>query len=193
MIDILLKDCSREINHYLKRLFSINRSITGNGNRETLAILNELVSINVSEYSSGTPVFDWKIPSEWSINDAWIKNEKGPKIVSFKENNLHVVGYSEPVEKSINFEELDKHLYVHDKLDNAVPYRTTYYKKDWGFCLSKYQYEIIKNSVGPFKVFIDSKLDLDGSLTIGEVLTLGKLERRNTYFDIPLPSIYGQR
>jgi aminopeptidase-like protein len=119
-------DCTAEIDSYLKRLFPITRSITGNGNRETLRILQELIPLNIQEYASGTEVYDWTIPPEWNIRDAWIKNSKGEKVVDFSRSNLHVVGYSVPVHRKISFSELRSHLHHREDLPQAIPYRTSY-------------------------------------------------------------------
>ena len=101
----------KEIDIYLKRLFPITRSITGNGNRETLKILQELIPLDILEYPTGQKVYDWTIPKEWNIKDAWIKNSKGKKIIDFKSLNLHVMGYSIPINKKIKFDELKNNLH----------------------------------------------------------------------------------
>ena len=124
------------IDEYLKRLFPISRSITGNGNRETLRVLQELVPIRIEEYPSQTKAYDWTIPGEWSIRSAWIKNNLGVKLVDWSECNLQVVGYSEPVHQFMKYEQLAENLHYLDHFPDAIPYRTTYYKKDWGFCVT---------------------------------------------------------
>ena len=133
----------KEIDSYLKRLFPINRSITGEGNRETLKILQEIIPLKILEYPSGQKVYDWTIPKEWNIKDAWIKDSNGDKIIDFKENNLHVVSYSTPVNKKMKFKELKGHLHYLENLPEAIPYRTSYYKEDWGFCLPYSQFSIL--------------------------------------------------
>ena len=110
-----------EIDRYLKLLFPINRSITGLGNRETLKILQQIIPLKVFEYMSGTQVYDWVIPDEWNIKDAWIKDANGNKLVDFKKCNIHIISYSEPVDKRLTFKDLESHLFVHDKISNAIP------------------------------------------------------------------------
>ena len=166
-----------EIDSYLKRLFPINRSITGEGNRETFRILREIAPIQIKEYPSGTNVYDWVIPDEWNAENAWIQDNQGNKIVDFEDNNIHLVSYSEPVEKVMNFEELKEHLHFHDELPDAIPYRTTYYKRDWGFCVTQAQYRQLERTSGPFSVYIGSEFNPNGSLSIGEILIPGKSER----------------
>jgi len=166
----------KEIDNYLKRLFPICRSITGPGNRQSLKILQEIVPLEIREYPSGTPVYDWLIPEEWIIYDAWIKDTNDRKIVDFQINNLHLVSYSEPVNREITFAELKNHLYYLDNLPEAIPYRTSYYKKDWGFCVTKAQYKYLECADGPYKVFIDSEFKSNGSLTVGELLISGETD-----------------
>jgi len=165
-----------EVNAYLKRLFPICRSLTGEGNRETLEILREIVSIDVHEIPSDTTVYDWKIPQEWHIRDAWIKDSLGNKIVDFKENNLHVVSYSTGVDCKIDFEALEKRLYSHPYLKDAVPYRTSYYQPDWGFCVSQTQLERLKTAKQPLHVRIDA-FHKHGHMTLGELRIPGEYKR----------------
>ena len=172
-----MDELEREIDSYLKRLFPINRSITGEGNRETLRILNEIAPIHIKEYPSGTNVYDWVIPDEWNAANAWIQDSQGNKIVDFEESNIHLVSYSEPVERVMNFEELKEHLHFHEELPDAIPYRTSYYKRDWGFCVTQAQYRLLEGASGPFSVYIDSEFNPNGSLSIGELLIPGKSER----------------
>ena len=113
-----------QIDAYMRRLFPITRSITGKGNRETLRILQEIVPLQVKEVPSGTAVFDWVIPDEWNIRGAWIAAPDGRRLVDFRHSNLHVVGYSEPVRRTLGLKELEPHLYVHPALPEAIPYRT---------------------------------------------------------------------
>lgn len=162
-----------EIEGYLRRLFPLCRSLTGEGNRETLRILNEIVPIRQFEVPSGTAVYDWVIPDEWHIRDAWIAAPDGRRIVDFKASNLHVVGYSEPVKGHFSWAELQPHLHIHPQLADAVPYRTSYYQRDWGFCLTHSQYHELEQLGGPFEVVIDSTLQ-PGSLTYGELLLPGQ-------------------
>ena len=168
-----MTDLAVEINTYLKRLFPICRSITGNGNRETLRILQEIVPLTVYEIPSGTKVYDWMIPDEWNIRDAWIKDSTGKKIIDFQNSNLHVVNYSVPVHNRMNLVELNEHLHFRDDLPSAIPYRTSYYNENWGFCLSHNDYKRYFNRKDIYEVFIDSKLK-KGSLSIGELLIKGR-------------------
>ena len=161
------------ISEYLTRLFPICRSLTGDGNRETLKILQEIIPLKIKEYPSGKNVFDWVIPEEWKIKDAWIKDKTGKKIVDFNNSNLHVVNYSSPVEGTFNFSRLKKHLHIHPEIPNAIPYRTSYYKKDWGFCVTHEQYKLLKKYNTSQNVKIDSNFKKNGSLTIGELLIKG--------------------
>ena len=119
-----------------KKLFPICRSITGNGLRQTLNIIQEHIPIKIFEVPAGTKVFDWSIPREWNIHDAYIKDSKGKKIIDFKKSNLHVVGYSVPVKKKMSLSALKEHLHYLPEKPKWIPYITSYYKEEWGFCLS---------------------------------------------------------
>jgi aminopeptidase-like protein len=154
-----------------ERLYPICRSITGNGVRETLSIINEFVPLNIREIPSGTKVFDWEIPDEWNIHDAWVKNPEGEKIVDFKKLNLHVLNYSIPVEKHVNLKELKEHLFTLPEYPEWVPYRTSYYTRQWGFCMAHNQCENLKD--GNYQVKIDSEIK-PGSLTYGECFIPGE-------------------
>ena len=171
-----MKDYSQEIDSYMKRLFPIMRSITGEGNRETLKILQEIAPIKIGEYSSGQKVFDWTIPDEWNMKDAWIKDSVGNKIVDFKKSNIHVVSYSLPINKKMKLDELKEHLHYLEELPEAIPYRTSYYKKEWVFCLSLNDYKKYFNDDETYEVFIDSELKA-GSLIYGELLIEGKSKK----------------
>lgn len=161
-------EIGNEIGEWLRLLFPISRSITGEGNRETLRLLNELVPITIHEVSSGTPVYDWFVPNEWNIRDAWIATPDGRRVIDFRRSNLHVVSYSEPVRATMDWRELQPHLHRHPHLPHAIPYRTSYYHKTWGFCLTHEQYLQLEAHGGPFEVVIDSTM-APGSLTYGEV------------------------
>jgi aminopeptidase-like protein len=164
---------SEEINHYLRALFPLCRSLTGEPNRKTLQILQQLIPLQIKEIASGTFAYDWVVPNEWSIRDAWIADGNGRRIVDFNACNLHVVSYSEPVRLSLDWEELKPHLYTHPDIPAAIPYRTSYYKRDWGFCLTHDQYSELEQLQGPFEVVIDGELK-PGSLTYGELLLPGR-------------------
>ena len=154
----------------MRKLYPICRSITGNGLRETLRIVKEHIPIKIHEVPTGTRVFDWTIPEEWNIKDAYIKNSKGEKIIDFKKSNLHVLNYSVPVHEKMPLEELKKHLFTLPDYPDWIPYLTSYYKKNWGFCLSHKEYENLKEDT--YEVVIDSTLK-DGHLTFGELYIKG--------------------
>ncbi len=161
------------LDKYLKRLFPLCRSITGNANRETLKLLQELIPLSIYEVPSGTKVYDWLIPDEWSIRDAWIADASGRRVIDFRVSNLHVVGYSEPVNTVIDWATLQPHLHRHSELREAIPYRTTYYKRDWGFCITHSQFDQLQKLGGPFTVVVDSEIK-PGALTYGEYLIPGR-------------------
>ena len=154
----------------MERLFPICRSLTGDGNRETLNIIKEYIPIELKEEQSGEKVFDWEIPNEWNIKDAYVKDSDGIKVVDFKENNLHVLGYSEPFEGKIKLEELNKHLFSLPDQPDLIPYVTSYYEKRWGFCLTHNQRKKLKKGI--YEVKIDSTLE-PGHLTYGELIING--------------------
>ena len=158
-----------------EKLFPISRSLTGNGVRETLSILNEYIKdLVLFEVPSGTQVLDWVVPKEWSIVSGHILTPSGRKICDFNENNLHIVGYSIPVDDSISLVELDKHLYSLPDQPDAIPYVTSYYAERWGFCLPHKQRMLLEE--GTYKVEIDSCL-FDGHLTYGELIIKGDTDK----------------
>ena len=155
-----------------KILFPLNRSLTGKGNLETLNILKKVCkNIKIKKYKSGKKVYDWKIPLEWTVNDAYIKTPSGEKICDYKTNNLHLIGYSTSVKKTLTLKSLKKKLHTHPKLHNAIPYLTSYYKKDWGFCISKNELQKLNN--GKYKVNINTNLK-KGHMHFGECYIKGK-------------------
>ena len=157
-----------------QKLFPICRSITGDGFRQSLSIIKEdlgLEDLKAFEVPTGTQCFDWEVPKEWNISDAYIIAPDGRKICDFKVSNLHVLNYSAPVDKEISLEELQAHLYSLPDQPTAIPYITSYYKERWGFCLS--QNERDKLVDGQYKVYIDSELK-EGSLTYGELIIPGE-------------------
>jgi aminopeptidase-like protein len=154
-------------------LYPICRSITGNGVRETLRRIGTYTKIDIHEVPSGTEVFDWTIPREWNIRDAYIKDSRGEKIVDFARSNLHVVSYSTPIHQFLSLDELKKHLHTLPEQPDLIPYRTSYYADNWGFCLPHRQLESLQDQT--YEAFIDSTLE-NGSLTYGEFLHKGKLE-----------------
>ncbi|MFN5183944.1 MAG: DUF4910 domain-containing protein [Bacteroidota bacterium] len=164
-----------EIEKYFDRLWPICRSITGNGLRESLKILQELIPLNLTEIPSGAKVFDWEIPQEWNIKDAYLLTPNGKKICDFKVNNLHLVNYSIPVNMEIEYENLLPHLHYIENLPDAIPYITSYYKRTWGFCLTYNDFKSLPKS-GTYRVVIDSSLN-NGSLTYGDILLEGESEK----------------
>ncbi len=160
-----------EMYQLMTELFPICRSITGNGVRETLNIIKKHIPITVHEVPSGTQVFDWIVPKEWNITNAYVKNSKGEKIIDFRENNLHILNYSVPVKKKVPLRELKEHLFTLPEYPDWVPYRTSYYKENWGFCISHNQFLNLKED--EYEVAIDSSLE-NGHLTYGEYYIKGK-------------------
>ena len=160
-----------EILALAEELTPICRSITGDGLRETLRILAREVPLTIHEVPTGTAVFDWTIPKEWNIRDAYIKGQDGVRLVDFQQCSLHVVNYSIPVKATMTRAELESHLHSLPDRPLAIPYKTSYYRETWGFCLSQKQRDNLGE--GPFEVCIDRTLR-PGSLTYGELLVQGK-------------------
>jgi aminopeptidase-like protein len=164
-------DIGRQVYDLARRLYPICRSITGNGIRETLKILQEHVPFTVHEVASGTPVYDWVVPEEWNIKDAWIKNARGEKVVDFKKHNLHVLQYSIPVSKRVSLAELREHLFTIPDKPEWIPFRTSFFQKNWGFCLSHKAFSELEE--GDYEVRIESTLK-PGHLTYGEYFIPGR-------------------
>ena len=156
------------------KLFPICRSITGNGFRSSLEIICGIVpEIQVFEVPSGTEVFDWTVPKEWNIRGGWIRSLQGETVIDFKDCNLHVLGYSVPIHKTVSRDELLEHVYTQPEQPDWIPYVTSYYKERWGFCMSENQKQSLTDTV--YEVFIDSSLEA-GSLTYGELILPGETE-----------------
>ncbi|BAY07953.1 DUF4910 domain-containing protein [Calothrix sp. NIES-2098] len=166
-------DIAQEIYQLIAELYPICRSITGNGLRKTLKTLQQHIPLSVHEVPTGTEVFDWTVPKEWNIQDACIKNSQGEKIVDFANSNLHVVNYSVPVHQKLSLAELKPHLFTLPDRPDWIPYRTSYYKETWGFCLTHEQYLQLEDD--EYEVFIDSSLE-PGHLTYGEYFIPGKIQ-----------------
>lgn len=154
-------------------LYPICRSITGEGFRETLRRLSAFVPLTLHEIPSGTQAFDWTVPKEWNIRDAYVKDARGRRVVDFRQSNLHVVSYSVPVRRRLSLDELKQHLFTLPEQPDWIPYRTSYYKENWGFCLSHRQLQELED--GEYEVCIDAGL-VDGHLTIGEYRIPGALD-----------------
>lgn len=164
-----------EMYELCERLFPICRSITGDGVRKTLQMLVEVYGneINIHEVPTGTKVFDWTVPKEWNIKEAYIENSKGQRVIDFKNNNLHVVGYSLPVDKFVDLQELKSVVYTQPDQPDAIPYVTSYYKECYGFCMSQNQLDKLPEDT--YHIVIDSELK-EGSLTYGEIIIPGDTE-----------------
>jgi aminopeptidase-like protein len=161
-----------DIHQLAKRLWPIPRSLTGDGVRHTLAILRELLpQLQLHEVPTGTACFDWQVPQEWNIRRAWIMTPQGEKICQFSDNNLHVLGYSIPVERDIELAELQEHLFSLPDLPDAIPYVTSYYRRSWGFCITERQRSQLTE--GTYRVVIDSTLE-DGHMSYADLLIPGE-------------------
>jgi len=162
-----------EMHALVRELYPICRSITGDGVRRTLEIVGRIAPVEVHEVPSGTPVFDWSVPDEWNIRDAWIKDGAGRRVVDFRAHNLHVVSYSVPVHRRISRRELDGHLHSLPEHPDWIPYRTSYYDRTWGFCLTQRQRDSLTED--EYEVCVDSTL-APGHLTYGEIVVPGASE-----------------
>jgi aminopeptidase-like protein len=167
------EDIGQEIFALAAKIYPICRSITGNGVRDTLRELNAHIGLDIHEVPTGTPVFDWTVPREWNIRDAYIKDARGEKIVDFAKSNLHVMSYSVPVRQKISRDDLKNHIHTLPDQPDLIPYRTSYYKENWAFCMAHRQFENLRDDT--YEVLIDSSL-ADGSLTYGEYLHKGETE-----------------
>jgi len=164
-------DAGARMHRMIADLYPICRSITGDGFRQSLQSLREQIPVEVHEVPTGTQVFDWTIPKEWNIRDAWVKNARGEKVIDFARSNLHVVNYSVPVRRKMPLAELREHLHTLPDRPDWIPYRTSYYKETWGFCLAHNQLANLPD--GDYEVCIDSRLE-DGALTYGAYYLAGR-------------------
>ncbi|MBT8467379.1 MAG: DUF4910 domain-containing protein [Deltaproteobacteria bacterium] len=164
----------------IKELYPICRSITGDGVRQTLNRLSQRVPLQVHEVPSGTQVYDWTVPREWNIEEAFIEDADGNRLIDFANHNLHVVSYSSPVDTTCTWEELRPHLHTLPEKPDWIPYRTSYYKDNWGFCLAHRDLDRFKK--GPFRVCIRSSLT-EGSLSYGETVIPGATDREVLFFN----------
>jgi aminopeptidase-like protein len=161
----------RELHAFAAELYPICRSITGDGIRRTLDLIGQRIPLQKFDVPTGTQVFDWTVPKEWNIRDAYIKGPDGTRVVDFQKSNLHVLNYSAPVQAKMTLSELRPHLFTIPERPDWIPYRTSYYKEDWGFCLTHNQLLALKE--GEYEVCIDSTLE-NGNLTYGECYLPGR-------------------
>jgi aminopeptidase-like protein len=168
---LITNDIGAELFAFASNIFPFCRSITGNGVRQTLRQIGTHIPLETYEVPTGTKVFDWTIPREWNIRDAYIKDSRGEKVVDFTRSNLHVVSYSVPVHKVISLAELSRHVHTLPDQPDLIPYRTSYYSENWGFCMPYRQFEGLRDEM--YEVLIDSTLE-DGYLTYGEYLHKGE-------------------
>ena len=183
------------------KLFPIARSLTGEGVKKTLNIIQkEFPKLKIKKFKSGTKVFDWNIPEEWNVTDAYVIDKYNNRIIDFKKNNLHLVGYSIPIKKNITKKELFKNLYFLKNQPKAIPYITSYFKRRWGFCISYNEYKILDKRYSlndKFKVVINSNLNKKGNLNYGELILKGKSKKEiliSTYIchpSMPNNELYG--
>ncbi len=164
-----------KIFNLMNKLWPFCRSITGNGVRKTLKIIKNIINdLKIIEVPTGTKCFDWKVPKEWNVNDAYVIDPFGKKIIDFKESNLHLVNYSSSIDKEMELDELNNNLYSLPNKPNAIPYVTSYYKDSWGFCLQENKRKNLKK--GKYRVVIDSTHE-SGYLTYGELFIKGKIDK----------------
>jgi len=163
-----------ELYQDIKNLYKVCRSLTGKGIKYTLDYIQNKIPINIYCINSGEEVFDWKVPKEWNIKDAYIKNSKGEKIVDFNVHYLHILNYSIPIHKKMSLSELKEHIYTLPEFPDWIPYRTSYYKENWGFCMEHSKFINLEEDI--YEVFIDSSLE-DGKLYYGDLIIKGKSEK----------------
>ena len=185
------QDKGQDIYNLAQQIFPYCRSITGEGVRHTIADLKAYIEkdsnviLSIHEIPSGTPVFDWSVPKEWIIRDAYIEDEAGSRIIDMKKHNLHVMGYSIPVDRWVDLEELKEYIYTEQDQPEVIPYVTSYYKERYGFCMSERQKKSLRS--GRYHMYIDSEL-FDGVLNYAEVVIPGEREQEiffSTYFCHP--------
>ena len=167
-----IPEIGREAYETIRELYPISRSITGDGVRTTLRAVQRHIPLEIVEVPSGTQVFDWTVPPEWNIKDAYVKNRQGERIVDFRKCNLHVVGYSVPVHAKLTLNELKPHLFTIPERPDWIPFRTTFYHRNWGFCLSHKQFSELTED--EYEILIDSTLTESGTLTYGECYLPGR-------------------
>ncbi len=161
----------QQLYDFVTDLYPLCRSITGDGLRETLHRVARVAPITLHEVPSGTQVFDWTVPREWNVRDAYVKDARGERVIDFRRSNLHVVNYSVPFRGRLSLAELRPHLFTLPDRPDWIPYRTSYYKDSWGFCLSQRALDALPD--GEYEVCIDTTLE-PGALTYGECLLVGE-------------------
>ena len=159
---------------FAKKLWPINRSLTGSGVALTLSLIQQKLPIKILNFNSGKKVFDWQIPKVWNLKEAWVKNKNNKKIIDFRSNNLHIVGYSEPIDLILDLNDLKKKIHSLYDQPELIPYVTSYYKRDWGFCMSHKLKESLPE--GKYKVFIDSNFS-NGSLDLSHAIIKGETSK----------------
>jgi aminopeptidase-like protein len=166
----MIDDSGKRMHELAERLYPLYRSITGDGLRESLRIISEQIPIVIKAVPSGTKVFDWLVPQEWKVREAWIRDSLGNDVVNFNDHNLHLVSYSRPVRQRMALPDLRPHLHANPKMPDAIPYRTGYYNEDWGFCLTQNALDQLDD--GEYDVCVDTEL-FHGELNYGELLIPG--------------------
>jgi aminopeptidase-like protein len=172
-LDLDSPELGSRLHGFVAELFPICSSITGNGLREILRRIGQRIPLQSHEVPTGTQVFDWTVPREWNIRDAYVRNSRGEKVIDFKKSNLHVVNYSIPVKAKLSLSELKEHLHAMPDRPDWIPYRTSYYRESWGFCLSQRELDSLPED--DYEVVVDSSLE-KGSLSYGECLIPGESE-----------------
>jgi len=164
------EDSGRRMHALAELLYPLCRSITGDGLRESLRMVSEKIPIEIKAVPSGTRVFDWSVPQEWKVREAWIRDSSGNDVVNFRDHNLHLVSYSRPVRQRMSLPELLPHLHANPRMPDAIPYRTGYYNEEWGFCLTQNKLDQLDD--GEYDVCVDTEL-FHGELNYGELLIPG--------------------
>ena len=165
------EELGKELHNFIVKLYPICRSITGEGVRETLRVIRKRIPLEIHEVPSGTQVFDWTVPLEWNVSDAYVMNREGKRVIDFKAHNLHLMSYSLPIREKMSLADLRPHLFTLPEYPEWIPYRTSYYKENWGFCLRHLDFERLSDD--EYDVVIDSSLQ-PGSLTYGEFYVRGE-------------------
>ena len=166
------EELGKEMHNFMAELYPVCRSITGEGVRETLRAIRKRIPLEIYEVPSGTKVFDWTVPQEWNVSDAYIMNRVGKRVVDFKAHNLHLMSYSSPIRRKMPLADLRPHLFTLPDYPEWIPYRTSYYKENWGFCLRHADFERLPDD--EYEVVIESTLQA-GSLTYGETYLPGEI------------------